>query len=94
MIKDDLPTETHHGWKYIKFGPDGKLYVPVGAPCNICNEGDPYAAILRMNDDGSDVEVFARGVRNTVGFDWDPATGELWFSDNGRDLLGDDIPAD
>jgi glucose/arabinose dehydrogenase len=92
VITDNFPTERHHGWKFIAFGPDGKLYVPVGAPCNICDEGDPYAAILRMNPDGSGQEVFARGVRNTVGFDWSPATGHLWFSDNGRDMMGDDVP--
>ena len=89
-----LPSETHHGWKFIGFGPDGKLYVPVGAPCNICDPGDPYASILRMNPDGSDVEIFARGIRNTVGFDWRPGTDELWFTDNGRDWLGDDAPSD
>ena len=94
-VTDQLPTETHHGWKFIAFGPDGKLYVPVGAPCNI---GDPdsarYANIQRMNADGSGREVFARGVRNTVGFDWHPQTKELWFTENGRDLLGDDLPPD
>lgn len=95
VVTDRLPTETHHGWKFIAFGPDGKLYVPVGAPCNIC-EPDPqrYANILRMNPDGSAVETFARGVRNTVGFDWQPQTGELWFTDNGRDMLGDSVPPD
>ena len=95
VVTDRLPTETHHGWKFIAFGPDGKLYVPVGAPCNIC-EPDPqrYANILRMNADGSAVEIFARGVRNTVGFDWQPQTGELWFTDNGRDMLGDGLPPD
>lgn len=94
-VIDTLPTETHHGWKFIAFGPDGKLYVPVGAPCNIC-EPDPqrYANILRMNADGSELEVFARGVRNSVGFDWQPKTGELWFTENGRDQLGDDAPPD
>lgn len=92
VVVDDLPTEEHHGWKFIDFGPDGKLYVPVGAPCNVCDEGDPYATILRMNPDGTDREVFARGVRNSVGFDWHPETGELWFTDNGRDMLGDDLP--
>jgi glucose/arabinose dehydrogenase len=95
VIRDDLPTETHHGWKFIDFGPDGLLYVPVGAPCNICKQSDErFAAILRMNPDGSDPEVFAHGVRNSVGFDWDPRTRELWFTDNGRDMLGDDIPPD
>lgn len=91
----EFPGETHHGWKFIAFGPDGKLYVPVGAPCNIC-EPDPerYALIHRMDPDGRNREVFARGVRNTVGFDWHPATGDLWFTDNGRDMLGDDVPPD
>ena len=91
----DLPTETHHGWKFIAFGPDGLLYVPVGAPCNIC-EPDPalYATILRMKPDGTQRETFARGVRNSVGFDWQPGSNELWFTDNGRDMLGDDVPPD
>jgi glucose/arabinose dehydrogenase len=95
VVTDSLPTETHHGWKFIAFGPDGKLYVPVGAPCNICKP-DPqrYANILRMNADGSGREVFAVGVRNSVGFDWDPQTKELWFTDNGRDWLGNDAPPD
>src|SRR5690606_3392786 len=93
VVVDDLPTERHHGWKFIAFGPDGRLYVPIGAPCNVCDE-EGYALILRMNPDGSAREVFARGVRNTVGFDWDPETGELWFTDNGRDMLGDDLPDD
>lgn len=93
LIYDDLPTERHHGWKYIAFGPDGKLYVPVGAPCNICeSENEYYTSILRMNADGSDREVYVTGVRNTVGFTWHPETGDLWFTDNGRDLLGDDTP--
>ncbi|HEX2466169.1 MAG TPA: PQQ-dependent sugar dehydrogenase [Thermoanaerobaculia bacterium] len=94
VVVGDLPTEKQHGWKFIAFGPDGKLYVPVGAPCNICEIKDPFASILRMNADGSGREVFARGVRNTVGFDWDPKTNELWFTDNGRDFLGDDAPPD
>ncbi len=93
-IIDSLPTDRHHGWKFIKIGPDGKLYVPVGAPCNVCDAGDPYASILRLDPDGRNLEVFARGVRNTVGFDWNPRTGELWFTDNGRDLMGDDLPPD
>jgi glucose/arabinose dehydrogenase len=95
VVNDTFPAERHHGWKFIAFGPDGKLYVPVGAPCNICEPTDPrFASITRMNADGSGVEVFASGVRNTVGFDWHPATKELWFTDNGRDLLGDDTPPD
>lgn len=93
IINDKYPTETHHGWKYIAFGPDGKLYVPVGAPCNICESKDEvYASITRINPDGSGREIFASGVRNTVGFTWHPVTKELWFTDNGRDWLGNDMP--
>ena len=95
IVTDSLPKETHHGWKFIAFGPDGKLYVPVGAPCNICEpDPDRYANIMRMNADGSSLEVFARGIRNTVGFDWDPDNHQLWFTNNGRDMLGDDVPPD
>ena len=95
VVTDAYPTEGHHGWKFIAFGPDGKLYVPVGAPCNICEpDPDKYAVITRINPDGSGREVVARGVRNTVGFDWHPQTHELWFTDNGRDMLGDDAPPD
>ncbi|MEN6586304.1 MAG: sorbosone dehydrogenase family protein [Sulfuricella sp.] len=95
IVNDDFPPDTHHGWKFIRFGPDGLLYVPVGAPCNIC-EPDParYAAIFRMRPDGTGLERFAGGVRNTVGFDWHPVTGELWFTDNGRDWLGNERPPD
>ncbi|NOS54832.1 MAG: sorbosone dehydrogenase family protein [Cyclobacteriaceae bacterium] len=93
IIYDKFPTEKHHGWKYISFGPDGKLYVPVGAPCNICESKDPvFASITRMNSDGSGLEVYASGVRNTVGFTWHPETKNIWFTDNGRDMMGDDIP--
>lgn len=95
VVLDGLPRDKHHGWKFIRFAPDGRLYVPIGAPCNICNPEDPrYAAISRVNADGSGFEVFAHGVRNTVGFDWHPRTGELWFTDNGRDWLGDESPPD
>ena len=95
VVFDRLPSDTHHGWKFIRFGPDGMLYLPVGAPCNICEpDAARYAAIFRMKPDGSGFEQFARGVRNTVGFDWDPATRELWFTDNGRDWMGDDLPPD
>lgn len=93
VIKDDYPTETHHGWKYIAFGPDDKLYVPVGAPCNICESDEIYASITRIDPDGSNLEIVQHGVRNTVGFTWHPKTGDLWFTDNGRDMMGDDIPA-
>ncbi|HCX22047.1 MAG: sorbosone dehydrogenase [Flammeovirgaceae bacterium] len=93
LIYDDYPTDAHHGWKFIDFGPDGKLYVPVGAPCNICESKDSiYASITRMNPDGTGREVFAHGVRNTVGFTWHPETGDMYFTDNGRDALGDTIP--
>ena len=95
LFFDGFPSDRHHGWKFIRFGPDGWLYVPVGAPCNICApDPDRYAAILRMRADGSDLQTYARGVRNSVGFDWHPETGELWFTDNGRDHLGDDAPPD
>ena len=95
VVTDRFPTERHHGWKFIRFGPDGWLYVPVGAPCNVCErDPDRYALIARMRPDGSGYEPFARGVRNSVGFDWHPETKELWFTDNGRDMLGDDLPND
>jgi glucose/arabinose dehydrogenase len=89
-----LPKEQHHNWKYIAFGPDGKLYVPFGAPCNICVPGEEYAQIRRYNADGSGMEVIARGVRNTQGFAWHPVTKEMWFTDHGRDWMGDDGPPD
>lgn len=89
-----LPKEQHHNWKYIAFGPDGKLYVPFGAPCNICEPPAEYAQIRRYNPDGSGMEVIARGVRNTQGFAWHPVTKEMWFTDHGRDWMGDDTPED
>lgn len=89
----DLPGDRHHGWRYIGFGPDGMLYLSIGAPCNICDRGaEGYAQIIRMNPDGSGRETYAEGIRNSVGFTWHPGTGELWFTDNGRDLMGDDVP--
>jgi glucose/arabinose dehydrogenase len=99
VVSDAFPSDRHHGWKFIAFGPDGLLYVPVGAPCNICEPEKPiYATItrLRVGADGKGTapEVFARGIRNTVGFDWHPRTHELWFTDNGRDWLGNDSPPD
>lgn len=96
VVNDKLPTETHHGWKYLAFGPDGLLYVPVGAPCNVCERTDDerFATITRMKPDGTGQEIFARGIRNTVGFDWHPRTKELWLTENGRDNMGDDVPAD
>jgi glucose/arabinose dehydrogenase len=94
LVTKDLPSEQWHGMKYIKFGPDGWLYMGVGVPCNVCEKRPPYGTILRMKPDGSNLEIYARGVRNSVGFDWSPDSHELWFTDNGRDLLGDDIPPD
>ncbi len=95
IVSDEFPSDKHHGWKYIAIGPDEMLYVPVGAPCDICEKNDPrYSTIMRMKLDGSGLEVFTRGVRNTVGFDWHPQTKELWFTNNGRDWMGDDLPPD
>ena len=94
LVADDLPDGDTHTWKLVRFGPDGLAYVPVGAPCNVCTVRDPYAALLRMRADGSGREVVARGIRNTVGFDWSPTTGELWLTDNGRDLIEDTVPPD
>lgn len=95
VVNDSYPTDGWHGWKYIAFGPDGWLYVPVGAPCNVCDSEDPiFSTITRIKPDGSQREIYAEGVRNTVGFDWHPQTKELWFTDNGRDMLGNDMPSD
>jgi glucose/arabinose dehydrogenase len=91
VVIDTLPNESHHGWRYIAFGPDQKLYIAIGAPCNICDR-DGFGNISRMNADGTELEVFAQGIRNSVGFTWHPQTGDLWFTDNGRDMLGDDLP--
>ncbi len=94
IVNDAFPTDRAHGWKFIRFGPDGMLYVPVGAPCNICLSADPFASIGRLDPSTGDFEVVARGVRNSVGFDWHPETGEMWFTENGRDWMGDDEPPD
>ncbi len=95
VVTDRYPGDRHHGWKFIAFGPDGWLYVPVGAPCNVCMPpGALHETITRMKPDGSAIEVFARGVRNSVGFDWRPGSNDLWFTDNGRDWMGDDQPPD
>ncbi len=95
VVNVGLPSERHHGWRYIGFGPDGKLYVAIGAPCNVCDrDAEGFAQIWRMNPDGTQVETFARGVRNTVGFTWHPETGEMWFTENGRDMMGDNEPPD
>lgn len=95
IVNDSLPSERMHGWKFIRFGPDDKLYIPVGAPCDICESSDErFASIMRMQPDGTELELFAQGIRNTVGFDWHPESGDLWFTDNGRDMMGDDLPPD
>lgn len=92
VVFDDLPDKAHHGWRYIDFGPDGKLYVTVGAPCNICDVKGYEGTIIRMNPDGSEAEVYAHGVRNSVGIDFHPESGDLYFTDNNVDMMGDDNP--
>lgn len=95
VVYDGYPEEAHHGWKFIAFGPDGMLYIPVGAPCNICVSEDPiFASITRLDvsKPGTKPEIYAHGVRNSVGMTWHPESKELWFTDNGRDMLGDDTP--
>jgi glucose/arabinose dehydrogenase len=95
VVNDRFPGDRAHGWKFIRFGPDGMLYVPVGAPCNVCLRREPqYATIMRMDPEDKRLEIFAKGVRNSVGFDWHPRTKELWFTDNGRDWMGDNVPPD
>lgn len=94
VVYNRFPSNEWHGWKYLRFGPDGKLYTQVGAPCNVCEPEEPFATLVRMNPDGSGFEIFARGIRSVVGFDWHPKTQTLWFNDNGRDWLGDDLPPD
>ena len=95
VVTDAYPSERHHGWKFIRFGPDGQLYVPVGAPCNVCDPENPiFSSITRISPRGGKPEIYARGIRNTVGFDWHPETKELWLTENGRDLMGDDVPPD
>jgi len=94
VIYDKLPAPRHHGWRYLAVGPDERLYVSIGAPCNICNEPLPFASICRLQPDGGDFEVYAEGVRNSIGFAWHPDTKAMWFTDNGRDWLGDEAPPD
>ena len=93
-IYSDLPKDEAHGWKFIGIGPDNKLYIPIGQPCNNCLPPDTHAQIRRINLDGSGMEVIAKGVRNTVGFDWHPTSKELYFTDNGRDWASEDVPED
>lgn len=93
VLYDEYPDKSHHGWKYIAFGPDGWLYIPVGAPCNICeSEDEIFNTITRLNVETLEREILHKGIRNTVGFDWNPLNDELWFTDNGRDMLGDNMP--
>jgi glucose/arabinose dehydrogenase len=94
VVRDGFMESGNHQWRYIAFGPDGKLYMAVGAPCNVCTTEDPYGTIVRMNPDGGDFEIYARGVRNSVGLTFHPDNGQLWFTDNGRDMMGDNIPSD
>ena len=95
VVLADMPVNgINHSWKYLEFGQDGKLYMNVGGPCNICENDDPWGTIMRMNPDGSELEVYARGVRNSVGMAFDPVQGDLWFTDNGRDMMGDNLPSD
>ncbi len=95
VVYDQFPDKTHHGWKYLKFGPDNRLYTAIGAPCNICEpDAEIFTSLVRLTPDGKKMEILARGIRNTVGFDWQPKTHYLYFSENGRDNLGDDVPPD
>ena len=96
VIFSNLPDKTHHGWKFLEFGPDGLLYIPIGAPCNICEPEEEFATLntLDINNPELGITKYAMGIRNTVGFDWDPKTDDLWFTDNGGDGLGDEMPAD
>ncbi|MFT5790578.1 MAG: glucose/arabinose dehydrogenase, partial [Shewanella sp.] len=94
LVYDKLPNKSHHGWKFIRFGPDGQLYIPVGAPCNVCESAAPFASIIKLNIETKQLTTVATGVRNSVGFDFHPVTGDLWFTDNGRDMMGDDLPDD
>jgi glucose/arabinose dehydrogenase len=93
-VYTDLPNHASHGWRYIGIGPDNMLYINVGAPCNICEPPATNAQIRRLNLDGSGAEVYARGVRNSVGFDWHPVTKEFYFTEHGRDWLSEDLPED
>jgi glucose/arabinose dehydrogenase len=97
VIYAQLPRkkDQDHYWRYLRVGPDQKLYVSIGSPCNVCvSQNSKYATIMRMNLDGSKAEIFARGVRNSMGFDWHPQSKEMWFTENGRDWLGDNLPPD
>ena len=92
VLYDALPSERHHGWKFLRFAPTGELIIPVGVPCNICAEDERFGRIFALNVETKQITTLAQGVRNSVGFDFHPSTQALWFSDNGRDMMGDDIP--
>jgi glucose/arabinose dehydrogenase len=95
VVTNTLPADKYHGWKYLGFGPDGNLYVPVGVPCNVCITHDKrHGSILRLDVKTGKAEIYANGIRNSVGFDWHPETKELWFTENGRDWMGDNNPPD
>ena len=94
IVYGNLPKDTHHGWRYMALGPDDKIYLGIGAPCNTCEVSDPYGSIARLNLDGTGFEIVARGIRNTVGFDWNPEDQSLWFTENGSDEMGEDAPVD
>ena len=94
VILDGLPKDEAHGWKYIAIGPDNKLYFEIGQPCNNCLPPEGYATMRRVNLDGSGMETIAQGIRNTVGFDWHPTSKELYFTDNSRDWMSEDLPND
>ncbi|QIZ78909.1 sorbosone dehydrogenase family protein [Ferrimonas lipolytica] len=92
VVYDQLPSDGHHGWKFIRFDNQGRLIVPIGAPCNVCDEALPYASIYAIDLDKGERQLLAQGVRNSVGFDFHPQTNKLYFSDNGADMMGDDMP--
>ncbi|MCE7872351.1 hypothetical protein DYH09_18500 [bacterium CPR1] len=92
LLVRTLPSERHHGYRVLRFGPDGLLYVALGAPTNVGEVQDPHGTLARLRSDGQGFEILARGIRNSMGFDWHPVSGELYFTDNGRDMLGDDLP--
>ena len=94
VVYAGMPDRASHGWRYLAVGPDHRLYVSIGSPCNVCEPGPGFGIIESLRTDGSDPKVYAKGIRNSVGFDWDPKTGDLWFTDNGRDNLGDNKPPD
>lgn len=94
ILNNSLPGEGWHGFKYIRIGADKKIYMNIGAPCNICDTKEYYGSIITMDLDGNNWDFYAKGVRNSVGFDWSPSDGDLWFTDNGADGMGDNNPPD